>query len=404
VTVPVPQATPADVVLTFLESLGRRAEAELYLRMFRELPKESFAIIAPGPQVLRDGLGALAEQIRFLADLDLFTTVVLGLFDPSTAATQAERVARRFSAAGLVPYVHSMAEVTLVEDLIGELRAERVPIVHFPVKEGEGVDARLMRLADVARVLDTRKVVLLRRRGGLAPRGERPLEPDAPGRPVSVGGWLSVVNLRTDRAPLLASKRLSKRDGELLESAARLIELVAPNPLLVSVASPLNLMKELFTVKGAGTLIKRGTPIVRHESFATLDVARLRALVEASFGRSLAPDFFERAPHAVYLDDQYRAAAILHPGGTVPYLTKFAVLPQAQGEGMGYDLWQALVRDHARFFWRTRKDNPILGWYLGVCDGMARTSSWCVLWRGVEPARIPDVIAEAEARPSDFTG
>jgi hypothetical protein len=402
VTVPVQQATPADVVLTFLESLGRRAEAELYLRMFRELPKESFAIIAPGPQVLRDGLGALAEQIRFLADLDLFTTVVLGLFDPSTAAAAAERVARRFSAAGLVPYVHSMAEVTLVEDLIGELRAERVPIVHFPVKEGDSVDARLTRLADVARVLDTRKVVLLRRRGGLQPRGDRPLEIDSPGRS-SLGGWLSVVNLRTDRAPLLASKRLSKRDGELLESAARLIELVAPNPLLVSVASPLNLMKELFTVKGAGTLIKRGTPIVRHESYATLDVARLRTLVETSFGRSLAPDFFERAPHAVYLDEQYRGAAILHPGGTVPYLTKFAVLPQAQGEGMGYDLWQALARDHARFFWRTRHDNPILGWYLGVCDGMARTPSWCVLWRGVETVRIPDVIAEAEARPSDFT-
>jgi acetylglutamate kinase len=371
--------------------------------MFRELPKESFAIIAPGPQVLRDGLGALAEQIRFLADLDLFTTVVLGLFDPSSAAAGAERVARRFSAAGLVPSVHSMAEVTLVEDLIGELRAERVPIVHFPVKEGEGVDARLTRLADVARVLDTRKVVLLRRRGGLAPRGERPLEADAPGRPVSVGGWLSVVNLRTDRVPLLASKRLSKRDGELLETAARLIELVTPNPLLVSVASPLNLMKELFTVKGAGTLIKRGTPIVRHESYATLDLSRLRVLVEASFGRSLAADFFERPPHAVYVDEQYRGAAILHPGGTVPYLTKFAVLPQAQGEGMGYDLWQALVRDHARFFWRTRHDNPILGWYLGVCDGMARTPPWCVLWLGVEPARIPDVIAEAEARPSDFT-
>jgi acetylglutamate kinase len=325
------------------------------------------------------------------------------LFDPSSAAVAAERVARRFSAAGLVPYVHSMAEVTLVEDLIGELRAERVPIVHFPVKVGDTLEARLNRLADVARVLDTRKVVLLRRRGGLAPRGDRPLEGDAPGRSASVGGWLSVVNLRTDRAPLLASKRLSKRDGELLESAARLIELVAPNPLLVSVASPLNLMRELFTVKGAGTLIKRGTPIVRHDSYATLDVARLRSLVEASFGRSLVPDFFERAPHAVYLDEQYRGAAILHPGGTVPYLTKFAVLPQAQGEGMGYDLWQALARDHARFFWRTRHDNPILGWYLGVCDGMARTALWCVLWRGVEAARIPDVIAEAETRPSDFT-
>ena len=40
----------AGVVLTFLESVGRRSEAELYLKLFRELPKESFAIIAPGPQ------------------------------------------------------------------------------------------------------------------------------------------------------------------------------------------------------------------------------------------------------------------------------------------------------------------------------------------------------------------
>lgn len=401
-TVPVPQATPADVVLTFLESLGRRAEAELYLRMFRELPKESFAIIAPGRQVLRDGLGALVEQIRFLADLDLFTTIVLGVFDPASSAAGGERVARRLSAAGLVPYEHSMAEPDLVENLIAELRAERVPVVHFPAKEGEGVDARLTRLAEVARVLDTRKVVLLRRRGGLVPRRDRPFGLDAGHtRP---GGWLSVVNLRTDRAELVASKRLPKRDGELLDSAARLIELVDPNPLLVSVASPLNLMKELFTVKGAGTLVKRGTPIVRHAGYETLDVPRLRALVEASFGRALSPDFFERAPQAVYLDEQYRGAAIIHPGATVPYLTKFAVLPQAQGEGMGLDLWQALSRDHARFFWRTRPDNPILSWYLGVCDGMARTASWCVLWCGVEPARIPDVIAEANTLPTDFLG
>ena len=46
-TVPAVQANPADVVLTFLESVGRRAEAELYLRLFRQLPKESFALIAP---------------------------------------------------------------------------------------------------------------------------------------------------------------------------------------------------------------------------------------------------------------------------------------------------------------------------------------------------------------------
>ncbi len=393
---------PADVVLTFLESVGRRAEAELYLRLFRQLPKESFAMIAPGSQVLRDGIGALVEQLRFLADLDLYAPIVLGLFDSGSSLAGSERVARRISSAGLVPYVHAMDEPELGQKLKDELRAARVPIVYFPVVEGETVDARTVQLGMLARDLDTRKIVLLRRRGGLAPRGERPLELGPGHLMPSVGGWISVVNLRADRTALLASKRLPKRDGELLECANRLIELQEPNPLLVSVASPLNLMKELFTVKGAGTLVKRGTPIVRHDSFATVDVPRLRALVEASFGRTLVPDFFEQPILAVYLDEQYRGAAIFHAGEAGAYLSKFSVEPQAQGEGMGLDLWQAFCRDFRQFYWRTRHDNPVLPWYLGIADGMARRPLYHVLWCGIEPETIPSAIAEAEAKPSDF--
>jgi acetylglutamate kinase len=404
VTAPAAQApTPADVVLTFLESLGRRSEAELYLKLFRKLPKESFAIIAPGPQVVRYGLGSLVEQIKFLADLDLFAPVVLGLFDPATAAASAERLVKRLGASGIVPLPHSMDEPDLVDRLRSELRRERVPVVHFMAEDTQnGLERRIERLGELAHALDTRKLVLLRRRGGLGLRGDEPLEL-APGHALpSLGGWISVVNLRTDRGALAQSKRLPKRDGELLECAARLIDRVEPNPLLVSVASPLNLMRELFTVKGAGTLIKRGTAVERRDGYEGVDVARLAALVEASFGRSLSPDFFEKPPLAVLLDAEYRGAAILHPAEPAPYLSKFAVLPEAQGEGIGYDLWQALSRDFPSFFWRTRHDNPVLTFYLGVADGMARTARWYVLWRGLPPALIPNAIAEAEARPTDF--
>ncbi|HEX6275680.1 MAG TPA: hypothetical protein VFZ53_21715 [Polyangiaceae bacterium] len=396
--------TPADVVLTFLESLGRRSEAELYLKLFRKLPKESFAIIAPGPQVVRYGLGSLVEQIRFLADLDLFAPVVLGLFDPATAPASAERLVKRLGTAGIVPLPHSMNEPDVAERLRDELRRERVPVVHFmPEDAPSGLERRIERLGELARALDTRKLVLLRRRGGLGLRGEGPLEL-APGHALpSLGGWISVVNLRTDREALAASKRFPKRDGELLDCASRLIDRVAPNPLLVSVASPLNLMRELFTVKGAGTLVKRGTPVERHDGYAAVDVPRLGALVQASFGRTLAPGFFEKRPLAVLLETEYRGAAILHPAEPAPYLSKFAVLPEAQGEGIGYDLWQAITRDFPSFFWRTRNDNPVLTWYLGVADGMARTERWCVFWRGLAPARIPEAIAEAVARPSDFS-
>ena len=57
--------------MTFLESVGRRSESELYLRLFRELPKESFAIIAVESAVVRYAAGSLVEQLRFLRELGL---------------------------------------------------------------------------------------------------------------------------------------------------------------------------------------------------------------------------------------------------------------------------------------------------------------------------------------------
>ncbi len=403
-TTPQPASpTPADVVLTFLESVGRRSEAELYLRLFRRLPKQSFAILAPAAHVVRTTLGSLAEQVKFLVDLDLFAPVVLGLFDPGVAAQNAERLARKLVKFGVSVPIHSMDEPELGATLTQELCAERVPVVFFKPVEGEGVDDRRVRIGELARSLDTRKILLLRRRGGLGLRGDRPLE-IAPGYQLpTLGGWLSVVNLRTDRAALVASKKLPKRDLELLDCAERLIEQVAPTPLLVSVSSPLNFLKELFTVKGAGTLIKGGTPVSRHDSYANLDVARLRALIDASFGRPLASDFFESTPLAVYVDSHYRGAAIVQAASPAPYLSKFVVEPDAQGEGIGNDLWQAIARDFPKIFWRARRDNPILPWYYSVADGMTKSGPWCVLWRGVDAPRIPEVIEDALGRASDFS-
>jgi acetylglutamate kinase len=197
---------------------------------------------------------------------------------------------------------------------------------------------------------------------------------------------------------------LSKRDSELLGASDRLIQLTEPAPLLVSITSPLNLLKELFTVKGAGTLIKRGSVVERHESYASLDAVRLKHLLETSFGKPLSATFFDLPPLAVYVDTSYRGAAIVHDAYPAPYLSKFAVLPEAQGEGIGRDVWEALVRHHSELFWRSRADNPIASWYVSVCDGMVRRPSWQIYFRGIPVELIPDAVAQAEARSADFAG
>ena len=399
---PAPVSAAAEAVLTFLESVGRRSEAEFYLRLFLKLPPESFGIIAPGATVVRYALGALVEQLKFLADLGLYAPVVLGLYDPERGPNSAERLVKRLPASGMEACPHEMGEDGLAEKLRVELRADRLPVVHFKAIEGQTIDDRLNELGALTKELDTRKFVLLRRRGGLKPLRSGKLEL-APGYYLPTdAGRISIINLRTDRAGIIAGKTLPKRDSELLAAAERLIELSQPTPVLASITSPLNLLKELFTVKGAGTLIKIGSAVSRHRSYVNLDAERLRRLLEASFGRALDAEFFERTPLAVYVEADYRGAAIVCHGSPVPYLSKFAVEPEAQGEGMGRDLWTAISRDYPALYWRGRAENPIASWYATVCDGMVRLPEWNVYWRGIDTRQIPDVIEAARSHPADF--
>lgn len=394
---PAPSSAAAEAVLTFLESVGRRSEAEFYLRMFHGLPKESFAVIVPGGPVVRSALGSIVEQLRFLADLGLYATVVLGLFDPESAATSSERLVKRLPTSSMSPSPHEMSEPGLVEAVREDLRRERIPVLHFRKVEGESVDQRLAQLGELVRSLGTRKVALLRRRGGF-----RPLAGKRADTQLSVeGGRISIINLTTDRARI-APGMLSKRDTELLTASDRLLQLAEPNAALISITSPLNLLKELFTVKGAGTLIKRGSAVERHLSYATVDLPRLRQLLETSFGKELSPGFFDLPPLAVYLDASYRGAAIVHDAYPAPYLSKFAVQPEAQGEGIGRDIWEVLIRHHAELYWRSRANNPIASWYLSVCDGMVRRAAWQVYFRGIPVELIPEAVAQAERRGADF--
>jgi hypothetical protein len=314
-----------------------------------------------------------------LADLGLYAPVLLGLFDTASAVSSSERLCRRLPSVALEPCPHEASEPDLAEHLSSELRAERVPVVHFIAREGEDIADRFARVGQICRALDTRKLVLVRRHGGL--------------------GRISVINLRTDSATV--SKQLNKKDLELLEWIMPL--LAEPGRLMVSVTSPLNLLKELFTVKGAGTLVKRGTTIERFASYADIDRVRLTALLEASFGRPLDQRFFDEPPLALYLESDYRGAAILQHSAQGAVLTKFAVEPVAQGEGIAQDLWQALVRDHPAGFWRARPDNPILSWYVTLADGMVRLDKWLVFWRSIDPSRVTDIIAETASKPVDFT-
>ena len=69
---------PQELVLRFLASIGRPAEAQQYLQLFRADQAERFAILHVSHAVLRDALDALTVDLRFLHELGLRPVIVIG--------------------------------------------------------------------------------------------------------------------------------------------------------------------------------------------------------------------------------------------------------------------------------------------------------------------------------------
>ncbi len=388
----------AETVLTFLDSVGKRAEIELYLKIFRELPRESFAIVATEASLITHAHGAIAEQLLYLSDLGLVAPVALGLWEPELAAEAAARLSAALREAGLLPVVLDSTTATAerVRAAIGGLR---VPIIVFE-PNGLAWPSRFSLILQLATELETRKLVFVRRRGGLGPHGTSHIEFSRGHAVPCHPGGISVINLRTDLEPLLDSDVLDRDDRELLLALADTV--VLPGKFLASVTAPLGLLRELFTVKGSGTLVKRGAEVLRVGGYDQLDRGRLHSLLESSFQGRVHPAFYGREPLSVYIESDYRGAAILERGPVAPILSKFAVDPIAQGEGIGRDLWEAMVRDTESFAWRARPTNPIISWYITQCDGMMRTPSWVIFWRKVRVADVPTVVDALSSRPHDI--
>lgn len=391
----------AEAVLTFLDSVGRRSEAELYLRLFRELPPESFAIIAAETGPITAQGASIAEQLRFLADLGLVAPVVVGLFDPARAHTSADRFMRRLGSVRLESNIYPMSARGIADLVRGDLRAGLVPVLFFDEQCLENAD-RFHAIGDLAAALASRKIVIVRQHGALGSNVERGAEL-APQYPLLMGrNGISVINLRAEFELLHKGQWLNPDDWSLLGGIQDVLDRLPNHPIVFNVTGPFDLLKELFTVKGAGTVVRRGTTITKAQDYDALDTTRLSALLESSFGRRLRPEFFDRPLAAAYIAPDYHGAALIEPSPLAAILSKFVVDPVAQGEGMGRDIWQAMVREQPAVIWRARSKNPICSWYAWQCDGMVRRGTWTVYWRGVEPERIPEVVELMLARPDDF--
>jgi GNAT superfamily N-acetyltransferase len=356
----------SKTIRLFLDSIGRRDEYEFYLRKFQNEPGTIFALIVPDLASIEQAREVMSFDLNFLYKLELEPLLVL-------CGPDAPRM-RELLESG--PDRYHFFEKTVDPDVLD--RTTIPSVLYAPRVKPDTMLARL-----VPRLC--RRVHFIRMAGSLR---------DTAGNIV----WYHYANHR--RGPAL-----HKQDRGVARQAARVIR--SCPTAHVSVASPLNVLKEMFTVRGAGTVVRTGSEIRHHAGMEPgmadgVDEARLMALLNDSFGKRLKSRASLRRAAHIHVESNYRGAALLekHPAGL--YLSKFAVTREARGEGLAQELWDTACKPARALFWRSRSNNPINQWYERQADGRHHAGHWTIFWRGINPSHIPGIIRYCLRRKPDF--
>lgn len=408
-------------IVRLLSAMGSAKEIQQYLKRFSQQDAKRFAVVKVGGAVLRDEMSELASSLTFLQRVGLTPIVLHGAgpqldeelvkagiekhtvnglrVTPPQALGIVRRVFHQQNLA-LVDALHAMdTRATSVVSgvfaasyldrekfgLVGKvggielapieasLRMGSIPVI---ASLGETEEGQILNInADFAanelvRVLQPYKIVFLTGTGGLL---------DGSGK------IIDSINLSTEFERLMTQPWVS---GGMRLKIEQIADLLQDLPLTssVSITRPAELAKELFTHKGSGTLVRRGEKVLRFDSWNGVDRERMRTLVNSSFTpRKLVGDYFEHTkPYRIYVSENYRAAMILTMEDGLPYLDKFAVLDDAQGEGLGRAVWQVMRAENPKLFWRSRHGNPVNAFYHEQSDGCLKQEHFKVFWYGLD--------------------
>lgn len=371
-----------DTVMRSLTAIGGAQESDFYARLFRAEAPERFALIVLDPRCLKNPLlEALISDLRILADLELTPVLLVGALndDRTTVKFNAGRLSKEIESAGVKTAKLNTASYGLIDDVRRKAQAGRLVVLEMTDSAGP-----IMGLPKLVSELSPAKVIFLQPSGGLRRGGKR----------------LAVINLGEVESGLIADD-LTAGQERFLSIAGELARNIDNRSTYV-MASPLNLLQELFTTKGSGTLMRRAAHVKSAENYQAFNQGKLRRSIEEAFQKPLDRDFFARPILSAFIEEHYRGGAILTTLAGLPYLSKFWVVQAAQGDGIARDIWDAMRAEQPAFFWRSRMNNPFNEWYMKTCDGMQVSGDWRIFWTGLNAPELPAAIIAAASAPHDF--
>ncbi|KAJ7143752.1 hypothetical protein C8R44DRAFT_758820 [Mycena epipterygia] len=439
--------TDRDTITRLLYSIGTKREVERHLRIFSSSSHPSqpakFAVIKIGGAVL-DQLDELALSLSFLYRVGLYPVVLHGAgpqlnqiieregvvpdYIDGIRVTDAKtlQIARRvfleenlklvgalealgtrarpitsgvFTADYLDKEKYGLVgKITKIDKrpLEASIRAGALPILTSLAESPDGqilnVNADIA-AGELAKELEPLKIVFLNEKGGLfhGVTGEK----------------MSVINLDEEYDQLMKEPWVKYGTKLKLREFKELLDYL-PRSSSVAVISTDMLQKELFTDSGAGTLIRRGYKLFKHNSIESLGADRFRQVIHdrdpevLSGFQSVAGVLAEmkNTPYTIYGDEPLDVVALVsHPPDETPVLTK--LLPSRAGvlNNVMDNVFSAIKKDHRRLFWTAQADDENRGWHFERADGSFTRAGKSLFWYGVQDvAEVERIVREFEEK------
>lgn len=439
--------TDRDTITRLLYSIGTKREVERHLRIFSSASHPSepakFAVIKVGGAVLSQ-LDELALNLSFLYKLGLYPVVLHGggpqlnqiLEDAGVVPdyidgirvtnTKTLQVARRIFLEENLKIVNALerlgtrarpitsgvftadylerdkyglvGRITRVDKrpLEASIRAGALPILTSLAESADGqilnVNADIA-AGELAKELEPLKIVFLNDKGGMfhGVTGEK----------------LDVINLDEEYDTLMKEPWVKYGTKLKLREFKELLDHL-PRTSSVAVISANMLQKELFTDSGAGTLIRRGYKLFKHDGLDKIGPDRFRQVVhdrdpEVLSGAQSVTQVLNdltKTPYTIYGDEPLDVLAVVsHPPNEVPVMTKLLCSRSGVLNSVMDNVFNAIKKDHRKLFWTVQAEDENRQWHFERADGSFTRRGKSLFWYGVHDVKdVEKYVAELEAK------
>jgi acetylglutamate kinase len=364
----------SEAVKLILESLGRKDEVEYYLKRFRSEDDNFFSIIVPDYDTLNFFWEAFLLPMEILSKLELFPIIFIG--GPNSL-----QYIEKFK-------VYNFFELITNYDKIihkNESIKNKIPVIF--------TNEMFIKFYYNYNQFLPKRIHFVRNNGNIKNKDNQNL--------FKIEPYLDFEQNWMIKSTLLKTYNYLSDDIGIYLYCSHLFYLF--KNIHISITSSFFLLKELFTIKGAGTLIRKKVNIIHLKKNQIDDKLKtyLKEKIELYFNKKLKLNALEEITDIIF-DESYESFIILEQKPFAYYLSKFAVSIDARGKGIAQDLWDYVESLNYPLFWKTRKNNSIKKWYEKISDGLIRYENYIIFWKNLSYKEIPKIMDFIINRGSDF--